>query len=385
MSELGVTGDAPPARRQDAMEEITRLARPEILEMASSGPGRTAQREGDVHTRLDANENPYPPFPAGVDALPHNRYPEAQPGHLLDRFADCFGTPRDRMLITRGVDEATDLLVRAFCTAGRDAILVCPPVFGRHAVSARLQSVAIHEVPLRKDAGFELDPERILAVHRSDPGLKVLFLCTPNDPTGNLVRRADVLELSSRLLGKALVVADQTYVEYSGDAPLSREIDAHPNLVVLRTLSKEYSLAGEQVGIAIAHPAVVGILGRIAIPRPLTQSTIATVAAAVSPAGIEYARANIGRVLGERRRVEDALAALPGVRVHPSDANFLLVDVARPEELTHRMREAGIRILDCSAVPGVGDSVRISIGTYRQNQAMLAVLRAHAATAGTPG
>ena len=260
MSELGVTGEAPPARRQDVMEEITRLARPEILEMASSAPGRTAQREGDVLTRLDANENPYPPFPAGVDALPHNRYPEAQPAHLLDRFADCFGTPRDRMLITRGVDEATDLLVRAFCAARQDAILICPPVFGRHAVSARLQSVAIHEVPLRKEAGFELDPDRILAVHRSDPGLKVLFLCTPNDPTGNLVRRADVLELASRLLGKALVVADQTYVEYSGDAPLSREIDAHPNLVVLRTPPG----AANFLASAIDHGRIEGLLGTIA-------------------------------------------------------------------------------------------------------------------------
>jgi histidinol-phosphate aminotransferase len=367
------------------MEELTRLARPEILELAPFGPGRTAQRESDAPTRLDANENPYPPFPAGADALPHNRYPEAQPGRLLDRFAVCFDTPRDRMLITRGVDEATDLLVRAFCTARQDAILVCPPVFGRHAVSARVHSVAVHEVPLRKEDGFQLDPDRILDVHRSEPGLKVLFLCTPNDPTGNLMRRADVLGLASGLLGKALVVADQTYVEYSGDAPLSREIDAHPNLVVLRTLSNEYSLAGEQVGIVIAHPAVVEIVGRIAMPRPLTQSTIATVAAAVTPAGIEYARANIGRLLAERRRVEDALNALPGTRAHPSDANFLLVDVDRPQELTQRMRQAGIRILDCSAVPGVEGSVRISIGTYRQNQAMLAVLRAHAATSGGPG
>ncbi|MBO2456317.1 aminotransferase class I/II-fold pyridoxal phosphate-dependent enzyme [Actinomadura violacea] len=364
------------------MDEITRLARPEILAMAASGPGRAVQPERDVPTRLDANENPYPPFPGTVDGLPHNRYPEPQPGHLLDRFAECFGTPRERLLITRGVDEAMDLLVRAFCAAGRDSILVCPPVFGRHAVSARVQSVAIHEVPLRGDAGFELDVDRILDVHRSDPGLKVLFLCTPNDPTGNLVRRADVLRLCSELLGKALVVADQTYVEYSGDAPLSRDIDAHPNLVVLRTLSKEYSLAGEQVGVVVAHPEVVGIVGRIVIPRPLTQSTIATVTAAVTPAGIEYAHANIRRLLKERRRVEDTLGAMPGTRVHPSDANFLLVDVARPQELTQSMRQAGIRILDCSAVPGAGDSVRISIGTYRQNDAMLAVFGAHTAFGG---
>jgi histidinol-phosphate aminotransferase len=356
------------------MEEITRLARPEILEMPACGPVRP---EGDVLARLDANENPYPPFPARADALPHNHYPEPQPEHLLDRFAAYFDIPREGMLITRGVDEAVDLLVRAFCAARRDAILTCPPVFGRHAVSARVQSVAVHEVPLRKEAGFELDIDRILAVHRADPRVKVLFLCSPNDPTGNLMRRSDVSELCAHLLGKALVVADQTYVEYSGDAPLSREIDAHPNLVVLRTPSKECSLAGEQVGVVIAHPEVVRIVGRIVIPRPLTQSTIATVTAAVTPAGIEYARANIGRLLKERRRVEDVLNTMPGTRVHPSDANFLLVDVPRPQELTQRMRRAGIRILDCSTVPGLEGAVRISIGTYQQNEAMLAVFEGH--------
>jgi histidinol-phosphate aminotransferase len=351
------------------MEEITRLARPEILEMPAYRPARL---EHDVLARLDANENPYPPFPASAGALPHNHYSEPQPEHLLDRFAEYFDIPQENLLITRSIDEAVDLLVRAFCAPRRDAILTCPPVLGRHAISARIQPVAVHEVPLRKEAGFDLDLERILAVHRSDPGLKAVFLCSPNDPTGNLMRRADVSELCSRLHGKALVVVDQTYVEYSGDTPLSREIDAHPNLVVLRTLSKECSLADEQVGVVIAHPEVVGIVGRIAIPRPLTQSTIAAITAALSPAGIEYARANIGRVLGERRRVEDVLNTLPAIRVHPSDANFLLVDVVRPQALTQWMRQAGIRILDCSAVRGVEGAVRISIGTYRQNEAMLA-------------
>jgi histidinol-phosphate/aromatic aminotransferase/cobyric acid decarboxylase-like protein len=287
------------------MEEITRMARPDILEMAYRSPVLAAQRGANVPTRLDTKENPYPPFPGSVDAAPHNRYPEAQPGQLLDRFAECFGAPWERMLIARGIDEATDLLVPVFCTAQRDAILVCPPVFGRHAISARLQPGAIHEVPLRKDAGFELDPERILAVHRSNPGLKVLFVCT--------------------------------------------------------------------------------ILGWTAIPRSLTQSTIATATAAVSRAGIEYARANIDRAVEERRRVEDVLNGLPSIRIDPSDANFLLVDVVGSEEFTHRMRPAGIGILDCSAIAELEGSVRISIGTYRQNQAQLAVLRAYAATSGGCG
>jgi histidinol-phosphate aminotransferase len=362
------------------MEAITRLARPEILAMTPYSSARTAGDQQSMSAYLDANENPYPPFPGGEDLVGLNRYPEPQPGHLLDRFAEHFGAARERLLITRGADEAIDLLVRGFCVAGRDGIVICPPTFGMYAISAQIQNAVIHEVPLLGGAGFQLDVDGILAAQRADPAIKLVFVCTPNNPTGNLLRRDDVLRLCSQLHGQALIVADQTYVEYSGQAPLSAELHAHPNLVVLRTLSKEYSLAGERVGITIAHPAVISIIGRILAPYPLTQSAITAVTAAMSPAGVEYARANIRRLLAERARVEAALQTTSITRVYPSDVNWLLVEVEQPRELVRRMERAGIKIRDRSTVPGIEGSVRISIGTREHNNAMLAVLAQHTAT-----
>jgi histidinol-phosphate aminotransferase len=363
-------------------DTVGHLARPEILALKPYSSARTEGEQQAVSIYLDANENPYPPFPGDDAPARLNYYPEPQPSHLLKRFAEHFGTARERLLMTRGADEAIDLLVRAFCSARRDGIVICPPTFPMYALSAQIQDAAVHSVPLLADAGFQLDVEGIVAAQAANPALKLVFVCTPNNPTGNLLRREDVLRLCSHLRGRAIVVADHAYVEYSGQAPLTAAVDAHPNLVVLRTLSKEYSLAGERLGITIARPEVIGILGRILAPYPLPQSVIATVTAAMTPDGVAYARANIERLLAERARVERALATLPATRVAPSDANFLLVEVAQPRLLVRRMQEAGIKIRDRSAVPGIEGSVRIGIGAPEHNDAMLAVFRRHVETLG---
>ena len=272
------------------MDEILGLARPEILAMK---PYSAARREGEqaaMRVFLDANENPFPPYPGSERCLGLNRYPEPQPDHLLSLFANHYGVRREELLITRGGDEAIDLLVRAFCTAGRDSVLINPPTFGMYEIAAQTQNAAVHRVPLRGQAGFQLDVERVLSICREHHGVKLVFVCTPNNPTGNLMRRADVLALCSRLLGRALVVGDETYVEFSGQPSLSSDRQAHPNLVVLRTLSKEHGLAGERCGVTIAHPAVIGLAGRILAPYPLAISSIRAVSEAMSLRGIEQAR-----------------------------------------------------------------------------------------------
>ncbi|MEJ7785112.1 MAG: histidinol-phosphate transaminase [Solirubrobacteraceae bacterium] len=380
------------------MDELTRLARPEILAMATY---TSLRHEGEPSrpVRLDANESPYLPWLGGVDArdaegmtLEINRYPEPQPYALLQRFSEHFETSIDSLLITRGADEAIDLLVRAFCIPRRDGIIVCPPTFAMYAIAAQIQDASVSEVPLTAAPHFQLDVDRITATQRRGQGtvarslfdwrprrcvVKLVFVCTPNSPTGNLLRREDVLALCSGLRGRALVIADQTYVEYSGEAPLSTEISSHPNLVVLRTLSKEYSLAGERIGITIAHPEVIGVLQRILAPYPLAQSAIALASLTLRPEGVAHARANIGRLLDERRRVKAALEAMPGTRVFPSDANWLLVGVADSTELVRRFETAGIQVRDRSSVCGIEGSVRISIGTGEENDAMLAVVSQH--------
>ena len=364
------------------MDEITRLARPDI---AALQPYSSARTEGEQRMQvfLDANENPFAPYPADAASEGLNRYPEPQPGHLLDRFAAHYSVAREQLLLTRGADEAIDLLVRAFCRAEHDAILVNTPAFAMYAMAAEIQGAAVVAVPLvRTDAGrFDLDVDAILAAAGSRPGVKLVFVCTPNNPTSGLARREDVLGLCDRLLGSALVVADETYVDFSGQPSLARELGAHPNLVVLRTLSKEYSLAGERCGVTIAHPTTVGLLGRILAPYPLTQTAIRAVAAAMSPEGVARARANIDLLLRERAGVEVALATSSGAtRIHPSDANFLLVETPDPRLLVRTMEAAGIKVRDRSTVAGIEGCVRISIGTPEQNQRMLEAFEKYASS-----
>ncbi|HSK98648.1 MAG TPA: histidinol-phosphate transaminase [Euzebyales bacterium] len=360
------------------MDEITRLARPAILAMTPYSSARTEGRQTAIRIYLDANENPYPPFPGTADELGLNRYPMGQPPHLLEIFSDHFGVDREWLLFARGADEAIDLLVRGFCAEGTDALIVTPPTFAMYAHSAQVQGVDMLEVPLTP-GDFQLDVDGIVATQATNPQAKLVFLCSPGNPTAKLLARHDVLHVARALFGAALVVVDELYLDYSGAESLATALDEHPNLVVLRSMSKEYGLAGERFGITIAHPAVISILGRMLPPYPLTQSAIRAVTAVMSPDGMAYAKARISTIVDERERLAKAFRAAPAVRrVFPSDANFLLVQVAQPRRLIAMMEDAGIKIRDRSTLRGAEGSVRISVGTPQENDALLEVFERYA-------
>jgi histidinol-phosphate aminotransferase len=360
------------------MDALTRLARPDILALAPYSSART-EGEQDMRVFVDANENPHAPHPGGPAEEGLNRYPSPQPPELLDLFAGLYGVPRERLLLSRGADEGIDLLVRAFCAAREDAIVVCPPTFAMYEMAAAIQGAGVHRVPLRKGETFDLDVDGVLAACAGDPGAKLVFACTPNNPTGGLLRREDVLATAEALLGKALVVADETYVEFTGRPSLAADIDAHPNLVVLRTVSKDFGLAGERCGITVAHPAVIDLLGRILAPYPLTATSVRSVAAALTPEGVAVARERMAGLVAERERIEAALAPSPAVvRIYPSDANFLLVEVRDAARLVAEMAAAGIKVRDRSKVPGIEGCVRFSVGTPAENDDLLDVFAKHA-------
>jgi histidinol-phosphate aminotransferase len=361
-------------QRTPPMDAITRLARPEILAMKPYSSARKEGEQDSIAIFLDANENPYPPFPGDPACEGLNRYPEPQPQHLLDLFAAHYQVNREQLLITRGADEAIDLLVRGFCAAGSDAIAINTPTFGMYEISAQIQGATVHAVPLRHDDGFQLDSDAILRVCRDDPASKLVFVCSPNNPTGALLRRDDILRLCAELLGHSLIVADETYIEFTDQPSLGAHIAEHPNLVVLRTLSKEYSLAGERCGITIAHPDVIGIIGRILAPYPLTASAIRTVARAMTPEAVQRARANMRRLVQQRQLLEQALRDSPAAtRVYPSDTNYLLIQTPAPELLLEMMQRAGIKLRDRSKVPGIEGCVRLTVGTPEQNERVLKV------------
>jgi histidinol-phosphate aminotransferase len=344
---------------------FTDLARPEIRALK---PYEHASWEPTL-VRLHANELPWR-SPADTTAEGLNRYPEPHPLELAARLAPLYGVAPECALPGRGSDEGIDLLVRAYCRAGVDSVIICPPTFGMYAVTARIQGAGVVEAPLRRDRGYALDVDAILAA--LTPQVKLVFVCTPNNPTGNALTAADILRLADMLRGRALLVIDEAYADFS-DVPSSAALlGRFPGIVVLRTLSKAYGLAGARCGILLADPGVVGLLRRIIQPYAVTQLTIEAVQRALEPAALAVTRERIARIIAERGRVAAALAALPGVqKVWPSAANFLLVEFADAAAAVERTRAAGLLLRDFRRTPGLEHALRITIGSAEQNDRLL--------------
>lgn len=352
------------------MSSVLALARPEI---AALQPYSHARWDPTLE-RLHANENPWR-APGDMTAGGLNRYPEPQPLELIERLARLYGVRPDQLLAGRGSDEGIDLLVRAFCRAGQDSVLILPPTFGMYGVAARIQGAGVLEVPLDAARGFAPDAERLLAAWHT--GVKLVFFCTPNNPTGNLVDPA-IIEATLRALdGRAVVVVDEAYAEFTSSPGFARRLEEFPNLAVLRTLSKAYALAGARCGVVLASPEIIGLLRRMIPPYALPVATIEAALAATTPAGLEQACRRVGQLRDERERLRGRLARLAQVRqVHPSDANFLLVafhDAGRALEAGIR---AGLLVRDVRGQPGLGDCLRVTVGTPSQNDRLLEALEA---------
>jgi histidinol-phosphate aminotransferase len=344
------------------------LARPEIVDLE---PYQHAAWEPRLE-RLHANELPWRGS-ADTSRAGLNRYPEPQPRELLERLAALYEVSPAHVLVGRGSDEGIDLLTRAFCRAGQDAVLVCPPTFGMYGVAARIQGADIVRVPLAAENGFALDVERLLEACTAR--VKLVFLCSPNNPTGHLLPEALLVRLARALEGRALLVLDEAYIEFAGQPSLAPHIARLSHLVVLRTLSKAHALAGARCGALLAAPEIIGLLRRIIPPYALAQSAIETVLERLAPAELALARERVELIRAERERVAQALRALPTVtRVWPSAGNFLLVEFRDATQAFERARAAGLLIRDLRSQ--VSRSLRITIGTPEQNTRLIAALGA---------
>lgn len=346
------------------MIKILELARPDILTLK---PYEHAAWRPTLE-RMHANEMPWrangDPTRAGL-----NRYPEPQPHELLDRVAQLYQVRREQVLVGRGSDEGIDLLVRAFCRAGQDRVLICPPTFGMYKVAARIQGADVVEVPLVKERGFALDEQAVL---RAAQDVKMLFLCTPNNPTGNALDPQVIERLCIALQERALVVVDEAYIEFASCPSFAALIGEFQNLVVLRTLSKAYALAGARLGTVIAHPDIISLLARIIPPYALPTSTIETVLDVTDEHGRASSQERIRTILTERERLRAELAGLPLVRkVWPSDSNFLLVDCVDADRVLNAAIDSRLIIRDPRSQRGLEHSVRISVGTSEQNSRLV--------------
>ncbi|MEO5774859.1 MAG: histidinol-phosphate transaminase [Sphingomicrobium sp.] len=359
---------------------VKRLARPEILALPDadlSANNNAAFGPGAI--RLDANESPYEPLVGGAFGSKLNRYPEPQPADLRAAMAALYGVRPQNLLVTRGADDAIDVLVRSFCVPGVDSVSICPPTFSAYAQFAKIQGALVAEIPLNGDYDFEAGP--FIAAAREVQSLKIAFICTPNNPTGNLVPADTVLEVT-RALPDTIIVADEAYIEFAEQESLAAEACEVENLVVLRTLSKAFALAGARVGCLIGTEELVALVARALPPYPMPTPSIQAALAALSPSRRILQSERIATSTAARAQLADALRTSPVVRsVRTGGGNFLLLEVDDAPAMAKKLLQLGIRVRFRPNV--TPNAVRLSIGSPDENAAALAAFGVNSAERAT--
>jgi histidinol-phosphate aminotransferase len=347
------------------MSWISDIARPEIVALK---PYEHASWEPHLE-RMHANELPWRADADGSDAG-LNRYPEPQPKELVARLASLYGVEKEQLLVGRGSDEGIDLLCRSFCRAGQDSVLVCPPTFGMYSVMAHVQGASVVTVPLKVNENFALDEDEVL--RQCTPNVKLVFLCSPNNPTGNTIPAETILRIANRLEGRSIVVVDEAYVEFSSSPSLIPHLSSLPQLAIMRTLSKAHGLAGARCGTLIANPEIIRLLRKVIHPYAITQMTVEAALNVLQPSQLPLMKERLALIKAERQRLFDALGKLAAVkRVWPSDGNFLLAEFADPDAALKSSRAANLLIREVRAQVGLPRTLRISIGTPEQNNRLL--------------
>lgn len=347
---------------------IAELARANVRNLTPYQSARRLGGNGDVW--LNANEYPQAvAFELTSQTL--NRYPECQPVAVIERYAQYAGLKPEQVLVSRGADEGIELVMRAFCEPGQDAILYCPPTYGMYSVSAETLGIACRTMPARD--GWQLD---LLAIAQLLDGVKVVFVCSPNNPTGQLIDPDDLRQLLAMTRGRAIVVADEAYIEFCPQATLAGWIADYPHLVVLRTLSKAFALAGLRCGFTLANAEVIALLLKVIAPYPLSTPVADIAAQALTPDGIAAMRARVATLLATRQTLLDGLRQLACVEaVFPTETNYVLARITASSAVFKTLWDRGIILRDQNKQPSLSGCLRISVGTRDECQRVLDALR----------
>ena len=348
------------------------LVRPDLRAFAGYASARKEKATG--HVWLNANESPWTSSADAGQGL--NRYPEPQPAALRARMAALYGVPVERLMVTRGSDEGIDLLVRGFCRAGIDGVLIAPPCFGMYAVSARVQNAPLVEIPLIDDErNFSLDLTSVEDILQHGD-VRAVFLCSPANPTGQALSLKEIRRLARAAADRAVLVLDEAYVEFSSIGSAVPLLEEFPHLVILRTLSKAFAMAGARIGAVLGDPEVISVLRSLQAPYPVPAPSASLALEALTDVAQEQARERIGTIIRERQALLAGLARTKGVlRVYPSEGNFLLVRFADATRAFERLLASGVVVRDMRAMPQLGDALRISVGTPEENATMIRALK----------
>lgn len=346
---------------------MEKLARKELLDMVPYQSARRLQAgNGAFNDKiwLNANES------SGngnyqVDSDCINRYPDFQPDSLLDAYAAYAGLNKTQVLATRGADEGIELIIRTFCRAYQDDILICPPTYGMYAISAENHGAGIIKVPLVNN---ELD---IAALKTQVGKAKVVFLCSPGNPTGNLLSSEQIKQTIELFSDDAIVVVDEAYIEFSQEHSVASWLANHPNLVVLRTLSKAFALAGLRCGFTLASEEIITMLSKVIAPYPISAPVADIASAALNTAGIEKMKARVLEVNQLKAALIEWLSEQSWCeQVFDSNANFVLFKTSRKDEIFSLLSAQDILIRDQSKQVQLANCLRISIGSEQELNAL---------------
>ncbi|WP_143960602.1 histidinol-phosphate transaminase [Litoribacter populi] len=339
--------------------ELQKMLRPHIagLKPYSSARDEYAGTEGVF---LDANENPFGSTAPGS----FNRYPDPYQNEIKEKLAEIKSVNQNQIFLGNGSDEAIDLLLRAFCNPGKDNIIILPPTYGMYEVSAAINDVAIKRVELSED--FQLKPKQILAM--VDNYTKVIFICSPNNPTGNLMDKNSIVQILENFDG--IVVVDEAYIDFAPEVSMISELGKYPNLVIIQTFSKAWGLASLRIGMAFSSAEIIAILNLIKPPYNISGLTQEKVLKALSQPNAVHGM--VGKIMEGKKDLVKKLEGMAEVsKVYPSDANFVLIKVKEAREIYHYLIEEKIIIRDRSKVALCEDCLRISVGTPEENEVFL--------------
>ena len=341
------------------MKDLKDLVRPNVWNLKPYSSARD-EFHGDASVFLDANENPW--------NVPYNRYPDPLQWKLKDRLAVLKGVDRNSIFLGNGSDEAIDLVIRAFCEPGLDSVVTISPSYGMYEVAANVNNVECRKVSL--DENFDLDADRVL--ESADEWTKVIFLCSPNNPSGNSLDRGSIYKILKNYEG--IVVIDEAYIDFSAYPSFLKELSGFPNLIVLQTLSKAWGAAGIRLGMAFASPEIIGVLNQIKYPYNVNQLTQEKALELLNDEATMKHQVN--EILTERNRLEKILSEPPfSYQVYPSDANFLLVNVAKADAMYNGLVKKGIVVRNRSNVQKCRGCLRITIGTPKENDSLLNAMK----------
>ncbi|GAB3935143.1 histidinol-phosphate transaminase [Mucilaginibacter myungsuensis] len=347
------------------MFDINKILRPNIKNLTPYSSARD-EFKGEASVYLDANENAYG-SPLDKD---YNRYPDPMQYQVKKRLSEIKGVPPRNIFVGNGSDEAIDILYRAFCNPGVDNVIIVPPTYGMYEVSANINDVELRRVPLTED--YQLDVDAI--AERIDKNTKLIWVCSPNNPTGNSINRADVETLLANFSG--LVVVDEAYINFSRQKTFIQELTEYANLVVLQTLSKAWGLAALRVGMAFASEEIIEVMNKVKPPYNVNEASQQLALEAL--ANVDKVNGWIKETLSERDKMVLGIKDLDFVLdIYPSDANFILVKTTDANGIYNYLVQHGIIVRNRTKVELCEGSIRITIGTPEENVKLIETLHSY--------